>query len=253
MDESQQHASLPTHWGDARAEPDGAPSPTPARPVTQVLSEFREARREYRDFRHARCVDSGPESLVQLDHRRSTVHPKAVYDMPKSTQVYINSHPAPDGRTGASTPRSSSSDNYRREFAHGARPVGRSVASSDSEMSTQSPSRQGHEPVQRLRARPASPNLTPSPYKTSDTLAADTACYEDGKRDDAKKEMGGADNRKYSSERRRMKEIEREPVTPTTQLSSGINTLQPFARNQKGYRPIVFNPTNQASHTFAQI
>nr|CAD7263431.1 unnamed protein product [Timema shepardi] len=218
MDESQQHASLPTHWGDARAEPDGAPSPTPARPVTQVLSEFREARREYRDFRHARCVDSGPESLVQLDHRRSTVHPKAVYDMPKSTQVYINSHPAPDGRTGASTPRSSSSDNYRREFAHGARPVGRSVASSDSEMSTQSPSRQGHEPVQRLRARPASPNLTPSPYKTPDTLAADT-----------------------------------EPVTPTTQLSSGINTLQPFARNQKGYRPIVFNPTNQASHTFAQI
>lgn len=71
------YTSLPTGWGDgARADPDGAPASSPASspvssgnggkpaasrqasgssdvkaPVTQVLSEFREPRREYRDYR----------------------------------------------------------------------------------------------------------------------------------------------------------------------------------------------------------
>lgn len=52
-----------------------------------------------------------------------------------------------DHRGGISTPRSSSSDNYRKDFAHGALPVGgRSLASSDSELSqphTRPTSRQG--------------------------------------------------------------------------------------------------------------
>lgn len=82
----------------------------------------------------ARYLDSGPESLMpHIEPKRTTVHhPQVVYDMPKSTQVYVT--PRHRGDTEMSTPRSSSSDNYRRDFAHGARP-GRSLASSDSELS----------------------------------------------------------------------------------------------------------------------
>jgi hypothetical protein len=81
-----------------------------------------------------RYLDSGPESLMpHIEPKRTTVHhPQVVYDMPKSTQVYVA--PCHHGDTEMSTPRSSSSDNYRRDFALGARP-GRSLASSDSELS----------------------------------------------------------------------------------------------------------------------
>jgi hypothetical protein len=81
-----------------------------------------------------RYVDSGPELFMpHVDSKRNTVHhPEVVYDMPKSTQVYVA--PCHHGDTEVSTPRSSSSDNYRRDFAHGTRP-GRSLASSDSELS----------------------------------------------------------------------------------------------------------------------
>jgi len=82
-----------------------------------------------------RYVDSGPESMMpHVDSKRNTVHhPQVVYDMPKSTQVYVAPHHHL-GDNEASTPRSSSSDNYRKDFAHGARP-GHSLASSDSELS----------------------------------------------------------------------------------------------------------------------
>jgi len=82
-----------------------------------------------------RYVDSGPESLMpHIDSKRNTVHhPQVVYDMPKSTQVYVAPHHHL-GDNEVSTPRSSSSDNYRKDFAHGARPV-HSLASSDSELS----------------------------------------------------------------------------------------------------------------------
>ena len=83
-----------------------------------------------------RYVDSGPESLMpHMDSKRNTVHhPQVVYDMPKSTQVYVAPHHHLGGDNEVSTPRSSSSDNYRKDFAHGARP-GPSLASSDSELS----------------------------------------------------------------------------------------------------------------------
>ena len=82
-----------------------------------------------------RYVDSGPESLMpHIDSKRNTVHhPQVVYDMPKSTQVYVAPHHHL-GDNEVSTPRSSSSDNYRKDFAHGAR-LGHSLASSDSELS----------------------------------------------------------------------------------------------------------------------
>ncbi|XP_063221637.1 serine/arginine repetitive matrix protein 1-like [Bacillus rossius redtenbacheri] len=214
-----QHSSLPAGWGDARAEPDGAPSPSPSPqgpgPSTQVLSEFRETRREYRDYRQPRYVDSGPESLLQIDSRRATVHPKAVYDMPKSTQVYITQH-AGDGPARASTPRSSTSDNYRRDFACGARPTGRSAASSDSEMS-------GHSqpPRQHQRARPASPALS-------------LGCH------------------KPQSNFENTSEFNVDPIVPVKAPRARIASLQPFARAQKSYRPIAFNPSGSPPNKVAQ-
>jgi hypothetical protein len=71
--------------------------------------------------------------MPHIESKRNTVHhPPVVCDMPKNTQVYVAPHH--QGETEVSTSRSSSSDNYRRDFAHGARP-GRSLASSDSELS----------------------------------------------------------------------------------------------------------------------
>lgn len=66
------YSSLPTGWGDTRADPDGAPSSTPSpasaassgpsgsgkaqrqATSTQVLSEFRQPSREYREYRQSR-------------------------------------------------------------------------------------------------------------------------------------------------------------------------------------------------------
>jgi hypothetical protein len=67
LDENE-YCSLPTGWGDMRADPDGAPSSTPSptsgasgtgktsrqAASTQVLSEFRQPSREYREFRQSR-------------------------------------------------------------------------------------------------------------------------------------------------------------------------------------------------------
>lgn len=62
------YCSLPTGWGDTRDDPDGAPSSTPSpasgasgtgktprqAASTQVLSEFRQPSREYREYRQSR-------------------------------------------------------------------------------------------------------------------------------------------------------------------------------------------------------
>uniref|UniRef100_A0A1B6BXV3 Uncharacterized protein n=1 Tax=Clastoptera arizonana TaxID=38151 RepID=A0A1B6BXV3_9HEMI len=125
-----------------RAQPDGAEPPPPA---TEVLSEFRQPRRDYRDFKPHRIhqdLESSP--IAERNTKHSTVHPEVVYQMPKSTQVYVNPHIHSNGSGvgsmsgtgdcgGISTPRSSSSDNYRRNFAQGALP--HSLVSSDSELS----------------------------------------------------------------------------------------------------------------------
>jgi hypothetical protein len=66
--------------------------------------------------------------------KSTTVHPKVVYQMPKSTPVYVTPNTVRKQcngtEKGSSTP---TSGNYRRDFAQGALP--HSVASSDSEVS----------------------------------------------------------------------------------------------------------------------
>ncbi|KAJ9599231.1 hypothetical protein L9F63_010315, partial [Diploptera punctata] len=240
LDENM-YSSLPTGWGDTRADPDGAPSSTPSpassgggkvtrQPPasTQVLSEFRQPSREYRDYRPSRYNDSGPESLPHVDTKRATVHhPQVVYDMPKSTQVYVTTR----GEAEASTPRSSNSDNYRREFAHGARP-GRSLASSDSEISqpnTRPVSRHQHRSRVNMHCRSVSPaSGGHSPYSSMEEVP--------------QVEDKPAFNRDISS---------------SVQVSEGdkvfnLATVQPFIRNSKGYRPIVFNPGASTPHSVAQ-
>ncbi|KAL0279613.1 UNVERIFIED_CONTAM: hypothetical protein PYX00_001130 [Menopon gallinae] len=176
--EEKNYSSLPPiDWSGARVEPDGAPSSLPTAssarvqsqssrkmsagrkvegnnkyaPSTQVLSEYREPMRDYRDYRIMRYHDVQEQSAEP--NRRSIVeHPRVVYDIPKNTAVYVSAHSAQnqcyEGEVrGMATPRSSSSDNYRKDFAHGALAVGgRSLAGSDSELSqshTRPTSRQG--------------------------------------------------------------------------------------------------------------
>ncbi|XP_069672375.1 uncharacterized protein [Periplaneta americana] len=241
--DEQLYSSLPAGWGDARADPDGAPSSTPSpasgassgppktprQPVsTQVLSEFRQPSRDYREYRQSRYLDSGPESLLShAESKRATVHhPQVVYDMPKSTQVYVA--PRQQGENEASTPRSSSSDNYRRDFAHGTRP-GRSLASSDSELSqpaTRPVSRHQH------RSRSASPaSGCRSAYSSLEEVCRieekKTSAYED--------------------------DVTNSPHLAEASASRfSLTTVQPFVRNSKGYRPIVFNPGTPTSHNVAQ-
>lgn len=52
--------------------------------ATQVLSEYRQPRREYKDYRaSSRCVGEGND-LPYHDAKQTTVHPQVIYNMPKA-------------------------------------------------------------------------------------------------------------------------------------------------------------------------
>lgn len=162
MDET--NGSLPVVWDNtqlSRADPDGAPSssassPTSAPPSkltaarknsassdeynrkanigTHVPPEYRQQQqqREYKDYR-SKYYDYGPESAPHIEFKHTTIHPKVVYDIPKSAPVYVDAKIHPNKPVNLnSTPRS---DNYRKDFAHGAVAARSSLASSDSELS----------------------------------------------------------------------------------------------------------------------
>lgn len=135
------NSSLPPTWDSSqlsRADPDGAPSssassPTSAPPGKMAnrknsigsdefqhrkrVSESRAQQqqqpvqqREYKDYR-PKYYDWAPDSSSHLDVKQTTVHPKVVYDIPKSSHVFVdaNIHTAKPANV-ISTPRS---DNYR--------------------------------------------------------------------------------------------------------------------------------------------
>lgn len=137
-------SSLPPAWDSSqvsRADPDGAPSssassPTSAPPEKMAsnrmnsvgsdeyqhrkrISETRAQQqqqpaqqREYKDYR-SKYYDWAPDrdSSSNIEVKQTTVHPKVVYDIPKSSHVFVdaNIHTAKPA-TVTSTPRS---DNYR--------------------------------------------------------------------------------------------------------------------------------------------
>ncbi|XP_075216856.1 uncharacterized protein LOC142322085 isoform X2 [Lycorma delicatula] len=255
-----------------RAQPDGADPPIPP-PATQVLSEFRQAHRDYRDYRPNRLglQDQEPVQNSEPSPKRATVHPQVVYQMPKSTQVYVNPHlhsngsgVGSDGGGGVSTPRSSSSDNYRRNFAQGALP--HSLVSSDSELSQPNtrPTSRNH------RSRSNSP---PRRHKISD--ASDNS-YDAGeiritqvnviervtkslencfKNDDDDYDLDMSPIlpvKKINNHNELMAPDKADSVIPhdkyKEELSSSmgsrlnVGSIQPFVRG-KSYRPIVFNPS----------
>ncbi|RLU16838.1 hypothetical protein DMN91_010906 [Ooceraea biroi] len=240
MDENL--SSLPTVWDSSqlsRADPDGAPSSSASSPTSvppaklttirkssvssdeylrkrapstdsrqqQQQQQQQQQPREYKDYR-PKYYDWVPtESSSHLDYKQTTVHPKVVCDIPKSSPVFVDVH-ANVGKTAnlSSTPRS---DNYRKDFAHGAVAARSSLASSDSELSqpnTRPHSRQAGGKSKPLRSRSASP-----------------VCSEEA----------------VTSE-------DESPVEPIKKERSPINGfilngVQPFVR-EKSYRPISFNP-----------
>ncbi|XP_015585228.1 biorientation of chromosomes in cell division protein 1-like 1 isoform X2 [Cephus cinctus] len=229
-------SSLPTVWDNntqlSRADPDGAPSssassPTSATPgklaATRKNSassdeynrkivpgeEYRQQQqqqREYKDYR-PRYYDWAPENSSHIEYKHTTVHPKVVYDIPKSNPVFIDANVhigKPINPNG--TPRS---DNYRKDFAHGAVAARSSLASSDSELSqpnTRPHSRQTGNKNKPLRSRSASPARSEDVVSSEDEIPLEAI------------------------------KQERSPLNGLM-----LNGIQPFVR-EKSYRPISFNP-----------
>ncbi|XP_012261055.2 uncharacterized protein LOC105688962 isoform X1 [Athalia rosae] len=230
--------SLPVVWDSAslsRAEPDGAPSSSASSPTSapqskltatrknsgssdeynrkaqisaHVPTEYRhqQQQREYKDYR-SRYYDCGPESAPHIEFKQTTVHPKVVYDIPKSAPVYVDAKIHPNKSVNLnSTPRS---DNYRKDFAHGAVAARSSLASSDSELSqpnTRPHSRQTANKVRIHRSRSA------SPARSHEDASSEEECP--------------------------VEPITRERI-PANNLM--LNAIQPFVR-EKSYRPISYNP-----------
>lgn len=76
--------------------------------ATQVLSEYRQPRREYKEWQgHPR-----PPSPPSAGSPTATVHPKIVCDMPRASTHQRHNH----------------ANNYRRTFAHGVRPHAKCIS-----------------------------------------------------------------------------------------------------------------------------
>ncbi|XP_012275965.1 uncharacterized protein LOC105697322 isoform X2 [Orussus abietinus] len=242
MDENLNSNSLPPVWNNSqvpRADPDGAPSSSASSPTSAVPAKTdrknsvssdeyhrkstldarqhhrhhqqqqhqQQANREYKDYR-PRYYDWVPENSSHPEFKHTTVHPKVVYDIPKSSPVYVeaNLH-AGKPANPTSTPRS---DNYRKDFAHGAVAARSSLASSDSELSqpnTRPHSRQAeNKSKRRLRSRSASPERSEDVASSEEEAPVEAV------------------------------ERERDPRN-----GFPLNGIQPFVR-EKSYRPISFDP-----------
>ncbi|XP_012537677.1 uncharacterized protein LOC105837442 isoform X3 [Monomorium pharaonis] len=238
MDENM--SSLPTVWDSSqlsRADPDGAPSSSASSPTSvppaklttirkssvssdeylrkrassadsrqqQQQQQHQQQPREYKDYR-PKYYDWAPtDSSSHLEYKQTTVHPKVVCDIPKSSPVFVDAHVTKTANL-SSTPRS---DNYRKDFAHGAVAARSSLASSDSELSqpnTRPHSRQAVGKSKPLRSRSASPTRSEEAASTEEETPVEPI------------------------------KRERSPVNGFV-----LNGVQPFVR-EKSYRPISFNP-----------
>lgn len=130
-------SSLPPVWDShaSRADPDGAPSssassPTSAPPGKHTnnrkasvssdehhrkkecrIQQQSQTPREYKDYRSKYYDWAGSnESSSHLEIKQTTVHPKVVCDIPKSSHVFVDTNVHTGKPNSNSTPRS---DNYR--------------------------------------------------------------------------------------------------------------------------------------------
>uniref|UniRef100_A0A0K8TAQ7 Uncharacterized protein n=1 Tax=Lygus hesperus TaxID=30085 RepID=A0A0K8TAQ7_LYGHE len=217
------------------------PSPE-ALPSTQVLSEFRQQQREYKDYRPRRTNDV--ESSPKFDHKskKATVHPQVICQIPKSTQMYVTpklSSQQPSGgfeSNEQSAPSSSSRDNYRKNFAQGALP--HSLTGSDSEVSqvnsgtpaknrssvTRAEGIDSDAGRDQVEAKIEQPKISIGITELKTVFLSHPSKSPDS-------EVNIKDNNKEAKESVPLKSVP----------CMGVNSLQPFMRG-KAYRPISFNP-----------
>ncbi|XP_076392220.1 uncharacterized protein LOC105663754 isoform X2 [Megachile rotundata] len=227
-----------SQWDDSRlsrADPDGAPSSTASSPTSMpignssvvpsgknfVHEEHRRKRNVGSDSKKRRAgervghrpkyYDWAPDASSHLEHKQTTVHPKVVCDIPKSSPVFVDANVHSTKPVASNcTPRS---DNYRKDFAHGAVITKTSFASSDSELSqpnTRPHSRQTGTNGKSFRAGSGgSPGPSEEPTNTTDKERNDpTEAAEHVKK---------------------------------TVRDFTLSGVQPFTK-RKTYRPISFNP-----------
>ncbi|XP_066594247.1 serine/arginine repetitive matrix protein 2-like isoform X2 [Prorops nasuta] len=233
MDEN---VSLPTVWDSSqlsRADPDGAPSSSASSPTSAPpgklsgnrkgsvsseeyhrkratnsdvrLHQHQQPPREYKDYR-PKYYDWASENSSHIEYKQTTIYPKVVCDIPRNSSAFVDGNHLGKTVNLSYTPRS---DNYRKDFAHGAVATRSSLASSDSELSqpnTRPHSRQTGNRAKPLRSRSASPERSEGPASSEDESPV-------------------------------------QPIEQQRKLKCGLvlSTVQPFVR-EKSYRPISFNP-----------
>ncbi|XP_034940335.1 uncharacterized protein [Chelonus insularis] len=256
MDENSSSLPPPSDSSHmSRADPDGAPSssassPTSAPPGKLINNrkgsvssdeyhrkkecrvQQKQEPREYKDYR-PKYYDWAPntESSSHLEVKQTTVHPKIVCDIPKSSHVFVdaNIHTGKHANLN-STPRS---DNYRKDFAHGAVAAKSSLASSDSELS---------QPNTRPHSR-QNGNKNSKPIRSREEALSSKAETEQEEKTTLTRSVSSARSSEVASSE------EETPVEAIQQqrnhvnMNNGfiLNAVQPFVR-EKSYRPITFNP-----------
>lgn len=118
----------------------------PIHPTTEILSEFRQTRREYMEYRGGGGKPSSPVISLNssgLSNHQKTEHPTVVCNIPPSRGS--NGHGQQPASYGYGEMEYPATDNYRRDFARG----GRSINSSDSEISGFSVTGSGKHRVQQ--------------------------------------------------------------------------------------------------------
>ncbi|KAG9433670.1 hypothetical protein HZU67_04221 [Apis mellifera carnica] len=131
MEENFNSLPTPPDWDGSqlsRADPDGAPSSTASSPtslpngnppiITSSVGKrgdtepAKQPRPDSKGYR-PKYYDWPPDTANHSDHKQTTVHPKIVCDIPKSSPVFVhatNLHPGKPPVVSNSTPKS---DNYR--------------------------------------------------------------------------------------------------------------------------------------------
>ncbi|BES90515.1 Hypothetical protein NTJ_03323 [Nesidiocoris tenuis] len=224
---------------------------------TQVLSEFRQQQREYKDYRpHRRTTEAESSPKSDPKSKKATVHPQVICQIPKSSQMYITPKLGGDLSGGFESNEpvivatSSSCDNYRKNFAQGALP--HSLAGSDSEVSqansgTPAKNRNsfpkgegtdsdfGKDRINELN-NVEHPKITIGVTELKTVFMPHPVCQQH--------EVGiDKTDSTLTSEKKKSVPLKSVPCM-------GVNSLQPFMRG-KTYRPISFTPGRNHVAQFA--
>ncbi|XP_076666896.1 uncharacterized protein LOC143368250 isoform X3 [Andrena cerasifolii] len=193
--------------GSASASPSASASHSASASASASTLDPKQRRGERKAYR-PKYYDWAPDSSLHLEYKQTTVHPKIVCDIPKSSPVFVHVNPVHPAKPAISntTPRS---DNYRKDFAHGTVIARSSFASSDSELSQ--PNTRPHSRRTGIKSKPHR-SRSASPERREDAAISD-------------------------------QEILLGPAKSATNPAHDflLSGVQPFTK-EKTYRPISFNP-----------